>query len=80
MRLPRLLTNIVDPDSRKVGFGWTLFIVSTILLVKAKIDASAWQLMVSGSGVLIGGGTVADAWLKGKKKEGGEDAKPSVGA
>ncbi len=64
MELPSLLHHIFNADSRKVGFGWWLFIVSTTLLWETRLDSATWQTCVLMSTALIGGGTVADGWLK----------------
>jgi hypothetical protein len=65
--VPTLLLHIFYPDSRKTGFGWSLFLVATYaafigrLADKPMLDASTWLLCVSIAGALIGGGTIADA-------------------
>lgn len=68
--VPTLLLHIFYPTSRKVGFGWALFIVSTaaaFFMHKAsgdpKLDASTWLICVAFSSALIGGGTLADSKL-----------------
>jgi len=66
MRWPKLLSHVFDPNSRKVGFGWWLFIVATWLLVHKHIDGGMWQACVLMSGALVGGGTMGDRWLQGK--------------
>ena len=66
MKLPSLLHHLLNPDSRKVGFGWWLFITATWLLYDAKITAAEWQGCVMLSTALIGGGTIGDTWLKSK--------------
>lgn len=65
-RLPSVLHHIFNPESRKVGFGWWLFIVSTAMLFHGKIDAGTWSQTVWLAMGLIGGGTVADKLLDGK--------------
>lgn len=64
---PSILLHVLYPDSRKVGFGWVLFIVSTLAAFylrdavgKPLIDASTWLLTVTATTALIGGGTIAD--------------------
>lgn len=68
--VPTLLLHVFYPTSRKVGFGWALFIVSTwasFFSHKAsgdpKLDASTWLICVAFSSALIGGGTLADSKL-----------------
>lgn len=63
-KVPKLLLHIINPDSRKVGFGWQVFIVSTWLLYAAKISADQWQGCVLLAGFLIGGGTLGDKWME----------------
>jgi hypothetical protein len=62
--LPSLLHHIFNADSRKVGFGWWLFIVATALRWHDKIDAVHWLGCAALSTVLIGGGTVVDEVIK----------------
>ncbi len=66
--VPTLLLHIFYPTSRKVGFGWALFIVSTwaaFFSHKAngdpKLDASNWLICTAFASALIGGGTLADS-------------------
>ena len=64
---PSILLHVLYPDSRKVGFGWILFLVSTLAAfylrdkdAKPLIDASTWLLTVTATTALIGGGSIAD--------------------
>lgn len=64
---PTILLQVFYPDSRKVGFGWVLFLVSTLAAFwlkgadgKPLLDASTWLLTVTATTALIGGGTIAD--------------------
>jgi hypothetical protein len=66
--VPTILLHILYPDSRKVGFGWWLFILASagaFFLKKAngdpKLDASTWLICAAFASALIGGGTIADA-------------------
>lgn len=66
--VPTILLHVLYPDSRKVGFGWILFIVATWATffgrgadAKALLDAQTWLLCVSMTSLLIGGGTIMDA-------------------
>jgi hypothetical protein len=70
MKLPSLLHHVFNSDSRKVGFGWWVFIVSTYGAFFARLsdsrpllEASDWLMCVALASGLIGGGTVADAWI-----------------
>lgn len=89
-KLPSLLHHIFNADSRKVGFGWWVFIVSSYgafftkvsngVVSRPILEASDWLLCVAMASGLIGGGTVADSWLnRAKPGVGGNDptAKPS---
>lgn len=67
MKLPGALKILLFNESRKVGFGLWLFIVSCLFLVKGLIDGDKWMLCSGAASALIGGGTLADTWL-GKKK------------
>lgn len=65
---------IVDPllfsASRKVSFGVclaitsTLFYGATVFASRAGLAAEQWLFCMAFSGVLIGGGTVIDSWIK----------------
>ena len=64
---PTILLHVLYPDSRKVGFGWWVFIVATYAAFvlkgadgKPMLDASTWLLVVTASTALIGGGSIAD--------------------
>jgi hypothetical protein len=66
MNLPSLLHHIFNPSSRKVGFGYQVFIWSTLAFLfiridgKPALDANNWIICVGIAGALIGGGTIAD--------------------
>jgi hypothetical protein len=62
--LPSLLHHVFNSDSRKVAFGWWLFISSTWLRNSDKIDVKAWLICVFLAVILIGGGTVVDEIIK----------------
>jgi len=66
MTIPKLVMLLAFENSRKVGFGLWLFIAAGIFLVKGLIDADKWILCIGLVTALIGGGTIADAWM-GKK-------------
>lgn len=63
-KVPSLLHHVFNADSRKVGFGWWLFIVSTALRWHDKIEAVHWLGCAALASVLIGGGTVVDEAIK----------------
>lgn len=77
MKLPKIVLILAFEESRKVAFGLWLFIFAGVFLVRGLIDSDKWMLCASAASVLIGGGTLADAYL-GKKKA-GKDAQPSAG-
>jgi hypothetical protein len=53
-------------SGRKVAFGLHVFGVSTLLLAFDKIGPTDWLTCVFLSSALIGGGTIAETYLKGK--------------
>lgn len=68
--VPTILLHVLYPTSRKVGFGWWLFLVATYATFFAhkasgdpKLDASTWLICTAFSSALIGGGTLADSKL-----------------
>lgn len=73
--MPNFLKILLFMDSRKVAFGLWLFIVSDWFLFVKLIDADKWLLCIGLSSGLIGGGTLADRWLKGKN---GNESKPEA--
>lgn len=62
-------------SGRKVAFGLQLFFVSVALLAADKITSGDWLTCVFLSSALIGGGTIAETYLKGKT-----GATPTLGA
>lgn len=69
--VPTILLHVFYPTSRKVGFGWWLFILAsyaTFFAHKAggdpKLDASTWLICTAFASALIGGGTLADSKLE----------------
>lgn len=85
-KLPSLLHHIFNADSRKVGFGWWVFIVASYGTFFARImdgvvsrpvlESSDWLMCVALASGLIGGGTVADAWINKVKPPKAEEPKP----
>lgn len=76
LAVPTLLLQVLYPDSRKVGFGWALFVIASLAAFLLRIpvaapngavasspliDAQTWLLCVFAASALIGGGTIADA-------------------
>ncbi len=53
-------------NSRKVGFGLWLFAISTVLCIFDKINSTDWLTCMFLCSALIGGGTIADTYIKGK--------------
>lgn len=64
--MKRLLAILLFEDSRKVAFGFYLFIFSNLFLAFGRINGSEWFMAVSLCAALIGGGTVLDEYLRGK--------------
>jgi hypothetical protein len=62
----RLLDLLLFKDSRKVAFGIWLFIVCNVWLFKRLITSDEWMFVIALCSALVGGGTVADSWLKAK--------------
>ena len=64
-----ILSILLFKDSRKVGFGLWLFIVSNVWLFMKLINSDEWMFVIALTSGLVGGGTVADAWLKNKQSK-----------
>lgn len=72
MRLPRLLSHIVDSESKSVTFGWTLKITATALyLFVPSFGADRWERMVIIAALLVGGKLVKETILDGVSAKGG---------
>jgi hypothetical protein len=66
--IPTILLHVLYPDSRKVGFGWVLFILSSYAAFfghasdgKPLLDAQTWLICTAFTAGLIGAGTIIDA-------------------
>ncbi len=75
MNLYKLL---VFKDSRKVGFGLWLFIVSNVYLIRHLITSQDWFTAIALCSALIGGGTLGDKILENQKKKLDNLASPDV--
>ena len=64
--MKRIFDLLLLKNGRKVGFGLWIFISACGFLLGGKISAGDWVGCISMASVLIGGGTVADTWMKGK--------------
>lgn len=62
-KLPGLVSLLLFNGSRKVGAALWLFITAHLLLIFKYITSGDWLASVMASVALIGGGTVADAFL-----------------
>jgi hypothetical protein len=62
----RLIELLLFKDSRKVAFGMWLFIVANVWLFMRLITSDEWMFVIALCSALVGGGTVADAWLSKK--------------
>jgi hypothetical protein len=60
--------------SRKVAFGLWLFAIANVFLIRQFIKSDEWMTCVIFSSVLVGGGTVADSWLRLK----GQGKRPEI--
>lgn len=66
--IPTILLHILYPDSRKVGFAWMLWILSSWAAFFGHtaagaplLDASTWLICTAFASGLIGAGTILDA-------------------
>ena len=66
MRLPKIVNILLFEESRKVCFGVWLYATSTALLIMRLIDAQSWMLCMGAAAALVGGGTIADRYLRNK--------------
>lgn len=64
--MKRLLALFLLQDGRKVGFGLWIFCVSGGFLMGGKITSTDWLTCIFLSTALVGGGTVADKFIKGR--------------
>ena len=62
----RLLALFLLQDGRKVGLGLWILLLSCIFLATDKIAASDWITCLFLSTALVGGGTVADKFIRGR--------------
>lgn len=64
MRLPRIVTHVLDSESKTATLGYMVFITATTGLFYAHvIDADKWILCVAISSTLIGGKLVGETVL-----------------
>lgn len=61
---PRVFWHVFNSESRKVTFGWWLFIVATWLTYIEEVEETNWLICIILSTILIGGGTVTDEIIK----------------
>lgn len=66
---------ILFENSRKVGFALWLFKISTVLCIFDKINSTDWLTTMFLCSALIGGGTIADTYLKRKSGDPGISSK-----
>jgi hypothetical protein len=66
IQMRRLFDLFLLKDGRKVGLGLWILVLSSLFLGTGKISAGDWVGCLSMSSILVGGGTVADTYLKGK--------------
>lgn len=76
MRLPRIVTHVLDSESKTATLGFMVFVTATSgLFLKRLIDADTWLLCVAISSTLIGGKLVGETVLAMKV---GKTAPPEV--
>lgn len=64
-----LIKLLIFKDSRKVGFGLWLFIVTNVYLVRHLVTSQDWFTVMALCSALVGGGTIADKMLENQKKK-----------
>ena len=85
MRLPRIVTHVLDSDSKTATLGYMVFLTATSGLFHGHmISADTWLICVAISSTLIGGKLVGETVLamktgKAAQKEDGAGAPPSSG-
>ncbi len=78
-RWPRIVTHLLDSDSKTATLGYMIFVVSSTGLFRGRvIDADTWLICVVMASTLIGGKLVGETILSAKlgKKEGKNDPTP----
>lgn len=80
MRLPRIVTHVLDSESKTATLGFMVFVTATTgLFLKRLIDADTWLLCVAISSTLIGGKLVGETVLAVKLgKDAPKEAKPDA--
>lgn len=74
---PRLLSHVLDSDSKSVSFGWTLKGLATALyLTRPDFGAERWERMILIAAVLVAGKLIKEAYLDGKEVEPTKEVKP----
>jgi len=69
-RWPRIVTHILDSESKTATLGYMVFVVATTgLFHKHIIDADTWLICVAISSTLIGGKLVGETVLAMKMKQ-----------
>lgn len=82
MRLPRIVTHVLDSESKTATLGYMVFLTATAGLFSAHIiSADTWLMCVAISSTLIGGKLVGETVLamklgKDMPKETNADAPP----
>ena len=64
--MKRLLALFLLHDGRKVGLGLWILLLSCVFLATDKISSSDWITCLFLSTALVGGGTVADKFIRGR--------------
>lgn len=78
-RWPRIVSHVLDSESKTATLGYMVFVVATAGLFKARlIDADSWLICVAISSTLIGGKLVGETVLA--MKTGKSSEKPNASA
>lgn len=82
MRLPRIVTHVLDSESKTATLGYMVFLTATAGLPVHLITADTWLLCVAVSSTLIGGKLVGETVLaiKAGKTAAKDDAPPPAAA
>ena len=64
MRLPRIVTHVLDSESKTATLGYMVFVTASVGLFCGRVvDADTWLLCVTVSSALIGGKLVGETVL-----------------
>lgn len=79
MRLPRIVTHVLDHESTTVTLGFMVFLAATGgMFYKRIIDADTWLWCVFISSLLVGGKLVSNSLLEAIQMKSGGGKAPAV--